>query len=65
MIKVVAPSVMMNVLDRAIQCLESLGMSDSTPIARGWREGRSLRMADGPDGVHKMVIARRELKRFL
>jgi acyl-CoA dehydrogenase len=64
MIKVVVPNMMMNVLDRAIQCLGSLGMSDDTPVAAMWRHGRSLRIADGPDEVHKMVIARRELKRF-
>jgi acyl-CoA dehydrogenase len=64
MIKVVVPNMMMNVLDRAIQCLGSLGMSDDTPVASMWRHGRSLRLADGPDEVHKMVIARRELKRF-
>jgi acyl-CoA dehydrogenase len=64
MIKVVVPNMLMQVLDRAIQCLGSLGMSDDTPIAAMWRNGRSLRIADGPDEVHKMVIARRELKRF-
>jgi acyl-CoA dehydrogenase len=64
MIKVVVPNMMMNVLDRAIQCLGSLGMSDDTPIASAWRNGRSMRIADGPDEVHKMVIARRELRRF-
>ena len=64
MIKVVVPNMLMQVLDRAIQCLGSLGMSDDTPIASMWRHGRSLRIADGPDEVHKMVIARRELKRF-
>jgi acyl-CoA dehydrogenase len=64
MIKVVAPNMMMNVLDRAIQCLGSLGMSDDTPVAAMWRHGRAMRIADGPDEVHKMVIARRELKRF-
>jgi len=64
MIKVVVPNMMMNVLDRAIQCLGSAGMSDDTPVARMWRDGRSLRIADGPDEVHKMVVARRELRRF-
>ncbi len=64
MIKVVVPNMLMRVLDRAIQCLGSLGMSDDTPIAHMWRDGRSLRIADGPDEVHKMVVARRELKRF-
>jgi acyl-CoA dehydrogenase len=64
MIKVVVPNMLMNVLDRVIQCLGSLGVSDDTPVAAMWREGRALRIADGPDEVHKMVVARRELKRF-
>ena len=64
MVKVVVPNMMMTVLDRAIQCLGALGVSDDTPIASMWRNGRALRIADGPDEVHKMVIARRELKRF-
>ena len=64
MIKVVAPSMMLNVIDRAMQCLGALGVSDDTPLAAMWREGRGLRMADGPDEVHKMVVARRELRRF-
>jgi acyl-CoA dehydrogenase len=64
MVKVVVPNMMMTVLDRAIQCLGALGVSDDTPIAAMWRNGRALRIADGPDEVHKMVIARRELKRF-
>jgi acyl-CoA dehydrogenase len=64
MIKVVAPNVLMQVLDRAIQCLGSLGVSDDTLVAAMWRNGRTLRLADGPDEVHKMVIARRELRRF-
>jgi acyl-CoA dehydrogenase len=64
MTKVVVPNMMMNVLDRVIQCLGALGVSDDTPVAAMWRNGRALRIADGPDEVHKMVIARRELKRF-
>jgi acyl-CoA dehydrogenase len=64
MVKVVVPNMMMTVLDRAIQCLGALGVSDDTPVASMWRHGRALRIADGPDEVHKMVIARRELKRF-
>jgi acyl-CoA dehydrogenase len=64
MAKVVVPNMMMNVLDRVIQCLGALGVSDDTPVAGMWRNGRALRIADGPDEVHKMVIARRELKRF-
>jgi acyl-CoA dehydrogenase len=64
MIKVVVPNMLMRVLDRAIQCLGSLGVSDDTPVASMWRHGRAMRIADGPDEVHKMVIARRELKRW-
>ena len=63
MIKVVAANVMMDVLDRAIQVHGALGVSDDTPLAMAWRQGRWLRLADGPDEVHKMVIALRELKR--
>ena len=61
MIKVVAANVVMDVLDRAIQVHGSLGMSDDTPLAGMWRFRRMLKVADGPDEVHKMVIARREL----
>jgi acyl-CoA dehydrogenase len=64
MIKVVAANVFMDVLDRAIQVLGALGVSDDTPVALMWRQGRMLRIADGPDEVHKMVIAHRELNRF-
>jgi acyl-CoA dehydrogenase len=63
-IKVVAANMVMNVLDRAIQMHGALGMSDDTPLAAAWRQGRWLRIADGPDEVHKMVIALRELNRF-
>ena len=64
MIKVVAANMYMNVLDRAIQVFGAAGMSDDFPIARMWRGGRSLRIADGPDEAHKQVIARRELRKW-
>ena len=64
MIKVVAANVVMDVLDRAIQVHGSLGMSDDTPLASMWRYSRMLKVADGPDEVHKMVIARRELNHW-
>jgi acyl-CoA dehydrogenase len=63
MIKVVAANVVMDVLDRAIQVHGALGMTDDLPLAAMWRFSRMLRLADGPDEVHKMVIARRELAR--
>ena len=62
-IKVVAANVVMDVLDRSIQTHGSLGMTEDTPLAAMWRFSRMLRLADGPDEVHKMVIARRELNR--
>jgi acyl-CoA dehydrogenase len=64
MIKVVAANVVMDVLDRAIQVHGALGMSDDTPLAAMWRYSRMLKVADGPDEVHKMVIARRELNHW-
>ena len=63
MIKVVAANVQQQVLDRAIQVHGGLGVSDDTPLALMWREGRALRLVDGADEVHKMSIALREIKR--
>ncbi|HET9196841.1 MAG TPA: acyl-CoA dehydrogenase family protein [Solirubrobacterales bacterium] len=63
-IKIVAANMVMDVLDRAIQIHGSLGMTDDTPLAIMWRFSRMLRLADGPDEVHKMVLARRELNRW-
>ena len=65
MIKVVAANMVMDVLDRAIQVHGALGMTEDTPLAAMWRYSRTLRLADGPDEVHKMVIARREVGRQL
>jgi acyl-CoA dehydrogenase len=62
-IKVVAPRTMLWVLDKAIQVHGGAGVSDDTPLARMWALGRTLRIADGPDEVHQMVIARGELGR--
>jgi len=64
MIKVVAANVQQQVLDRAIQVHGALGVSDDTPLALAWRQGRWLRLADGADEVHKISIARRELARW-
>ena len=64
MTKVVAANVVMDVLDRAIQVHGALGVSDDTPLAIMWRSLRMLRLADGPDEVHKMVIALREMNRW-
>jgi acyl-CoA dehydrogenase len=64
MIKVVAANMVMDVVDRAMQVHGSLGVSDDTPLASLWRGLRMLRLADGPDEVHKMVIAVREINRW-
>ncbi len=64
MIKVAASNVVMDVLDRAIQVHGALGMSDDIPLAAMWRYSRMLKIVDGADEVHKMVIARREINRW-
>lgn len=51
------------VLDRAIQVHGAAGVSDDTPLARAYAQLRALRIADGPDEVHLMAIARREIRR--
>ncbi|HET7456933.1 MAG TPA: acyl-CoA dehydrogenase family protein, partial [Gemmatimonadaceae bacterium] len=60
-IKVVAPNVLQRVVDDAIQMHGGAGVSDDTPLAGFFAQARSLRIADGPDEVHKDVIARLEL----
>jgi acyl-CoA dehydrogenase len=60
-IKVAAPRVACQVIDRAIQAHGAGGMSDDFPLARMYAWARALRLADGPDEVHKMALARREL----
>jgi acyl-CoA dehydrogenase len=62
-IKVVAPRAALWVLDTAIQVHGGMGVSDDTPLARLWAHTRTLRIADGPDEVHNMVLAWRELGR--
>lgn len=64
-IKIVAPSMAEWVLDKAIQTHGGAGFSDDFPLAMMWSHARTLRMADGPDEVHEMALARRELRRFL
>ncbi|RLQ96103.1 acyl-CoA dehydrogenase [Falsibacillus albus] len=61
MIKVVAPSMALRVIDRAIQAFGAAGVSDDAPLARFWATARTLRIADGPDEVHKAQIAKLEL----
>lgn len=62
MIKVVAPTMALQVLDRAIQSLGGAGVSEDFPLAALWANARTLRFADGPDEVHRAAIAKIELK---
>lgn len=62
-IKVAAPNVALKIIDRAIQVHGGAGVSDDTPLAYMYAHMRTLRLADGPDEVHKLSIARRELRR--
>ena len=63
-IKVVAPNAALKVLDRAIQVHGGGGVCEDFPLAEMYAGLRTLRLADGPDEVHKMVIARRELLKY-
>ena len=62
-IKVVAPNATLKVLDRAIQAFGGAGVSGDTPLAAFWAESRILRLADGPDEVHRASVAKLELKK--
>ena len=62
-IKVVVPRTALWVIDHAIQAHGGAGVSDDVPLARMYAMARTLRIADGPDEVHTMVVARTELKR--
>jgi acyl-CoA dehydrogenase len=63
-IKVAAPDVALRVVDRAIQAHGALGVSDDVPLASMYAHLRTLRLADGPDEVHRMSVARRELRKY-
>jgi len=62
-IKVAIPRMALEVIDRAIQVHGAAGVTQFTPLAHMWAHMRTLQIADGPDEVHKMTIARREIKR--
>nr|WP_201744824.1 acyl-CoA dehydrogenase family protein [Mesorhizobium microcysteis] len=63
-IKVVAPRVALKVTDEAVQMYGGQGISQDTPLARSWTHLRTLRLADGPDAVHRRQVAREELKKY-
>jgi acyl-CoA dehydrogenase len=60
-IKIVVPRAVEWILDKAIQAHGACGLSEDTPLAFLWAQARALRLADGPDEVHKRSLARREL----
>lgn len=63
-IKVIAPNVALKVLDEAVQMFGGTGVSQDTPLAISWTQVRTLRLADGPDAVHRRQVARKELKQY-
>ncbi len=63
MIKVVAPNMALRVIDRAIQAFGGAGVCQDFPLASAWANSRTLRLADGPDEVHRAAIAKLELRR--
>jgi acyl-CoA dehydrogenase len=63
-IKIVTPAMALGVIDRAVQTFGAAGVSQDTPLAALWAQARTLRLADGPDEVHKASLARRELRRY-
>ncbi|MCF6233413.1 MAG: acyl-CoA dehydrogenase family protein [Rhodobacteraceae bacterium] len=63
-IKVVAPRVALKVIDEAVQMFGGQGISQDTPLANAWTHVRTLRLADGPDAVHRRQVARNELRKY-
>ena len=64
MIKTVVPNVSIRIVDQAIQMYGALGISQDTPLAGMYMAQRTLRLADGPDEVHRMVVGRNELRKY-
>ena len=63
-IKVAVPNMALRVIDRAIQMHGAAGVGQDFPLAALWTSQRTLRLADGPDEVHRRVIARKELAKY-
>ena len=63
MIKIVAPNMALDVMDRAMQIHGAVGLSQDTPLAHMWAYARTLRLADGPDQVHMMQLGRNLARR--
>jgi acyl-CoA dehydrogenase len=65
MIKTAVPNMSIRIVDQAIQMFGALGISQDTPLAGMYMAQRTLRLADGPDEVHRMVVGRNELKKYM
>ncbi|GAB5451387.1 MAG: acyl-CoA dehydrogenase family protein [Halioglobus sp.] len=65
MIKTAVPNISIRIVDEAIQVFGALGVSQDTPLAGMYMSQRTLRLADGPDAVHRMVVGRNELKQYV
>ncbi|MDA8746724.1 acyl-CoA dehydrogenase family protein [Litoreibacter sp.] len=63
-IKVEAPRIALEITDQAVQMFGAQGISQDTPLARQWAHLRTLRLADGPDAVHRRQVARAELRKY-
>ena len=64
MIKTAVPNISIRIVDQAIQMFGALGVSQDTPLATMYMAQRTLRLADGPDEVHRMVVGRNELRKY-
>ncbi|WP_282075681.1 acyl-CoA dehydrogenase family protein [Maribacter aquivivus] len=64
MIKIVTPKMALSVIDRAIQILGGMGVSDDTPLAHFYAAARTLRLADGPDEVHMSQLGKNVIKKY-
>ncbi len=64
MIKIAAPEVFTNVVNRAMQVFGGAGLSDDFPLAAMWAHGRTIHIVDGPDEVHKRSLAKSILRQF-
>ena len=59
------PSIVIDIIDDAIQMHGASGLSQDFPLAEMYTHARTLRLADGPDEVHRMVVARNELRSYI
>ena len=64
-VKAFVPKIVGEIIDHAIQMFGGAGVSQWTPLAKMYTNNRALRLADGPDEVHRMVVARAEISKYL